>query len=236
MRYFFERSSYATIVRTMTDTKFVLITGGSEGIGFAVAQMFARRGWRVILCARTLEKLQAAAAELGEGALVSVVAMDVTNTRSIASAREEITKITDCLDALVNCAGTFKWDAELGELDLQLLNARSKEMVVESFALFLHEGSHVINISSQAALFAPDDPRRDGEQEYIKSMQRVDEWSANLSQQHPAWHVHVSHPPLMKGKIAETQFRGRAGFEGVDFEALPGPEIIAQEIEEAVFA
>ena len=39
----------------------------------------------------------------------------------------------------------------------------------------------------------------------------------------------------MKGKIAETQFIGRAGFEGLHAEALPGPEIVADEIEAVVF-
>lgn len=220
--------------QTMSDTKFVFITGGSEGVGFAIAQMFARRGWHVILGARSAEKLQAAATSLGEGAAVSTISVDVTDAASVATARDSILKITDHLDALVNSAGTFKWDAELGELNLQLLNAGSKELVVASFASLLHDGAHVINISSQAALFAPEDPRREGEFEYVKSMQRVDEFSRELAAAHPEWHVYVSHPQLMKGKIAETQFKGRAGFEGIDFDALPGPEIVAQEVEGVV--
>jgi len=222
--------------QTMTDTQNVaFITGGSEGVGFAIAQMFARHGFHVVLGARSREKLEAAVQLLGPNAHVSIISIDVTDQTSISAAREELLKLTNHLDVLVNSAGTFKWDAELGELNLELLNARSKEMVVEIFAPLLRDGAHVINISSQAALFAENDPRRDGELAYVASMQRVDEFSRTLAVQHPEWHVHISHPPLMKGKIAETQFIGRAGFEGLHAEALPGPEIVADEIEAVVF-
>lgn len=218
----------------MSDKKFVFITGGSEGVGFAIAEMFVRHGWHVILGARNKEKLEAAVAKL-DSTDVSAISVDVTDIPSIAAARDEILKITDNLDALVNSAGTFKWDAELNGLDLQLLNAHSKELVVETLAPLLCDDAYIVNISSQAALFTPDDPRRDGELEYVKSMQRVDSWSSELTARHPQWRVHVSHPSLMKGKIAETQFKGRAGFEGIDFDALPGPEIVSDEIEKVTF-
>jgi short-subunit dehydrogenase len=41
-----------------------LITGASSGIGLALAREFARRGWRVALVARRLEKLEVLAAEI----------------------------------------------------------------------------------------------------------------------------------------------------------------------------
>ncbi len=215
--------------------KFVLITGGSEGVGFAIAQMFARHGFHVVLAARSLEKLKVAAEKLGTATRITTLSLDVTDAASIAAARDELLKTTDHLDALVNSAGTFKWDAELGDIDLDLLNARSKELVTKAFASFLRDGAHVINISSQAALFAEDDPRRAGELAYVKSMQGVDEFSRALAVQYPTWRVHVSHPPLMKGKIAETQFRGRSGFEDINFDTLPGPEIVGEEIEKMMF-
>ncbi|MCB9653465.1 MAG: SDR family NAD(P)-dependent oxidoreductase [Deltaproteobacteria bacterium] len=48
----------------MKPPRGALITGGSTGIGLAIAKQLARRGTRVALCARTRAKLDAAAAEI----------------------------------------------------------------------------------------------------------------------------------------------------------------------------
>ena len=42
----------------------VLITGASAGIGKAFAEVFAAKGWNVVLTARRLERLEALAGEL----------------------------------------------------------------------------------------------------------------------------------------------------------------------------
>lgn len=48
----------------MTEVQTVLITGGSRGIGYELARLFARDMYRVILVARSEERLHTAAAEL----------------------------------------------------------------------------------------------------------------------------------------------------------------------------
>ena len=45
----------------------ILITGGSSGIGLATARLFARRGWRVVVTARTATQGAAAVAAIGGG-------------------------------------------------------------------------------------------------------------------------------------------------------------------------
>jgi short-subunit dehydrogenase len=71
----------------------VLITGASSGIGAALAREFARRGWRVALLARRLEKLEVLAAEVrAAGGQASVHRADVTEDGSIATAVAELAR------------------------------------------------------------------------------------------------------------------------------------------------
>ena len=58
----------------------VLLTGASSGIGRALAEQLARRGARLVLAARSLDKLQALQAGLtAAGQDVAVVGTDVTS-------------------------------------------------------------------------------------------------------------------------------------------------------------
>lgn len=92
----------------MTDDLFslngrtALITGGSRGIGFAIAKAFVAAGARVILTARGEEQLQQAAASLGANALG--IRCDNSDTADIARMVEEAWRISP-IDVLVNNAG-----------------------------------------------------------------------------------------------------------------------------------
>jgi NADP-dependent 3-hydroxy acid dehydrogenase YdfG len=81
--------------------KTVFITGCSAGIGRAVAELFANRGWNVVATMRS----PAAAQELAVRSNVLVAALDVTDEGSIRACVKEAEERFGAIDVLVNNAG-----------------------------------------------------------------------------------------------------------------------------------
>jgi NAD(P)-dependent dehydrogenase (short-subunit alcohol dehydrogenase family) len=68
-------------VRTVDPMTTALITGGSRGLGLALARELAEQGWRLVLDARGADALQAAAVELGARTEARAIAGDVSDER-----------------------------------------------------------------------------------------------------------------------------------------------------------
>jgi short-subunit dehydrogenase len=81
-----------------------LVTGASSGIGLAVARLVVARGGRVALVARTKEKLDATARELGKDNAVPFP-LDVQDLDALAALPERVKKHFGRLDLVVNNAG-----------------------------------------------------------------------------------------------------------------------------------
>ena len=81
----------------------VLVTGGTSGLGRAMAQALAQGGARVAVTSRDGGRAQAAAAELGAGALG--VELDVRDVSSVSAAVERVYGMLDGVDVLINNAG-----------------------------------------------------------------------------------------------------------------------------------
>jgi len=88
--------------------KQAFVTGGSNGIGLAVARKLAEEGVAVAIAARNRERLEEAAAGIRQDYSVEVLAvpMDATRPEEIERARERILEGFGGLDILVNNAGT----------------------------------------------------------------------------------------------------------------------------------
>lgn len=83
----------------------VVITGATAGIGRAIAQAFARRGWRVALLAREPDALESTRVEIdalgGEGMAESV---DVADARAVDAAAQRIVETWGAIDVWINNA------------------------------------------------------------------------------------------------------------------------------------
>ena len=86
--------------------KVVLITGGSRGLGLAMAMEFAKQGARLVLCARNEVELERARVKLSAlGAEVFVIPCDVSNKEQAHNTIERATMLCGRVDILVNNAG-----------------------------------------------------------------------------------------------------------------------------------
>jgi NAD(P)-dependent dehydrogenase (short-subunit alcohol dehydrogenase family) len=87
--------------------KVALVTGGSKGIGRAIAEAYAQAGGEVVIAARNLAACQDVAREIAgrSGVRARGVAMDVTSVASVEAAVDAVVSEFGAIDVLVNCAG-----------------------------------------------------------------------------------------------------------------------------------
>jgi NAD(P)-dependent dehydrogenase (short-subunit alcohol dehydrogenase family) len=99
--------------------KVVLVTGGTSGIGRAIALGFAEAGAKVCAGSTNPEKVASIAKELGQGH--HAVRMDVSDESSVRTAVDETAKKFGRLDVVVNAAGVImrKPSLELATADFE---------------------------------------------------------------------------------------------------------------------
>jgi len=129
-----------------------LVTGGSSGIGLAIARMLREEGFALTLVARTPERLEAAAAELEAAAVAADVRDDVDCERAVADHVER----HGGLDVLVNSAGVGFMggidEVDVKQIDLQIdVNLRAPILVTRAALPHLRATRGlIVNIASIA--------------------------------------------------------------------------------------
>src|SRR5438876_4649644 len=90
--------------------KTAIVTGGSEGIGYATAAALAREGARVVIAARREDVLNASAEQIGRktGGEVTAIPTDVSRADGVEHLIRTAVDRLGRLDALVNNAGTSR--------------------------------------------------------------------------------------------------------------------------------
>jgi len=138
--------------------KTVVITGGNDGIGFQTALELARKDAELILVCRNEQKAEAAVERIKSStgnSNVKYVLGDMSKQKSVRQAAEQIRKITDKIDVLLNNAGGAFPEFQLTEDSLELTIATNH------FAYFLLTGllldlvkksdyARIVNVSSDS--------------------------------------------------------------------------------------
>jgi NAD(P)-dependent dehydrogenase (short-subunit alcohol dehydrogenase family) len=129
-----------------------LVTGGSSGIGLAIARLLREEGFELTMASRTAAKVEAAAAELGAYAVTADVASEEDCERLVAAHAQRF----GGLDVLVNSAGvgvggqieelsTKQWDLQIG------VNLRGLFLVTRAAIPLLRASRGlVVNVASLA--------------------------------------------------------------------------------------
>jgi NAD(P)-dependent dehydrogenase (short-subunit alcohol dehydrogenase family) len=136
--------------------KTVLITGGNRGIGFETARQLATREFHVVIGSRSEQHGQKAVRELERLGKASLLVVDVSDSKSVASAASEFSSIGH-LDVLINNAGIYPDEA------VSVLTISREQMVgtfqtntfgalemIQAFLPYLKKSAaaRVINVSS----------------------------------------------------------------------------------------
>lgn len=141
----------------------LIVTGASSGIGAAAARLFASHGYRVVLAARRLERLQSLAQEIrAAGGQALAVDVDVRRYDQIEAMTQRTLDAYGQIDLLFNNAGLGRldWLENLdpqAEIELQL-EANLLGLIWTTRAVLPHmiarRQGHIINMSSVAGLLA----------------------------------------------------------------------------------
>lgn len=141
-------------------SNLVLITGASSGIGAETARKFARLGNKVILLARSKEKLEKIADEIkAQGGKANAYFLDIGDYKAVIEVTEKIKTDIGVPDIIINNAGGGKWRF-IEETDYQ----EAVDMIAAPYlgAFFItkafmpemlaRNSGHIVNMTSIAGL------------------------------------------------------------------------------------
>src|SRR5215211_4291175 len=130
-------------------TKYALVTGSGQGIGYGIAKRLTEDGFHVYVTDYSAKLAEEAAARLGG----TPIRLDVSDAESVAAAASQVPE----LDALVNSAGIYPW---LGftEIDVENfdrlfhVNVLGPILTTNAFAPIIatRGGGAIVNITSMS--------------------------------------------------------------------------------------
>lgn len=203
--------------------RVIVITGGSAGIGAALAEEVARRGARPVIAARRAEALADVAARI-EGAIPIVT--DVTRRDEVDRLMAEAIERAGRVDVWVNNAGRgiSRVVSELTDADLDemfLVNVKSAVYGMQAaLPHFKARGTgHILNVSSMLGRV----PFAVVRSAYSAAKHALNSLTANLRMELHATHPGIHVTTVLPGVVA-TDFGSHARHGGMDSRSLPGAQ------------
>jgi len=185
--------------------KVVLVTGASSGIGLESSRKFAANGARVVMVARSLDKLQEAADVIrGHGGDAHAYACDLNDMEAIDAMAKRVLHDLGQVDILVNNAGRSIRRAVIESVDrfhdfertMQLNYFGAVRLINQLLpSMIAHKSGHIINISSIGVL--ANGPRFAA---YLASKAALDAFSRSLASEVKPYNIEVStiYMPLVR--------------------------------------
>lgn len=208
--------------------RVAVITGASSGIGAATARALAKNGYRVALLARRVDRIDALAEEIRNGAIA--IEADVTDRDSLVAAAERIQNELGGADILVNNAGVmllgpFTSDQRKEQEQMVRVNLLGAMTTTEVFLDQLKDGGgDLVNLSSVAGRTA-----RPGNAAYAATKWGMNGWSESLRQElQPDIRVIVIEPGAVATELPQhiTDARTKQGVEQMyETTAIPAEDI-----------
>ena len=196
--------------------KIAIVTGGTRGIGRAIAENLLRHGVTVSICGRSQQSVDRAVAAMKPLGTVSGYAADVTQPAQVAHFFEAVEKEFGGLDILVNNAGVYEF-APLDQITEEIFHKQFNLNVLglllttkEASKYFNGDGGSVINISSAVTTLYPP-----GSATYTATKASVDAITVILSKELGPKGIRVN---AINPGLVETEGVQAAGFIGSDFQ------------------
>lgn len=211
--------------------RVAVVTGGSQGLGLALARGLAERGWALVIDARREDRLAAAVEELSDLTAVVGIAGDVRDAwhrQALSAAARGLGRVA----LLVNNASTLGASPlpALGAMDLEVLREVFEVNVVAPLALaqelmpqLVESHGSIVNITSDAAVEA-----YEGWGGYGSSKAALEHLSAILDVEQPDVRVLVVDPGDMRTEMHQDAFPGE------DISDRPLPEAIVPALIELI--
>jgi NAD(P)-dependent dehydrogenase (short-subunit alcohol dehydrogenase family) len=191
-------------------SRVAVVTGASQGLGFALAEALAKEGWSLVVDARRADRLDAAVDHLAAFTRVSGVAGDVADPghrAALASAAAELGTV----QLVVNNASTLGASPlpSLREIDADVFRRVLDVNVVAPVALLqaldpqIADGATIVNITSDAAVEA-----YEGWGGYGASKAALEHVSRVLAAERPDLRVLIVDPGDMRTEMHQDAFPG----------------------------
>jgi NAD(P)-dependent dehydrogenase (short-subunit alcohol dehydrogenase family) len=195
-----------------------IVTGASRGLGLALANALADRGWRLVIDARDAAALAQAAAGLKARTEVVAVAGDVVDP---AHRRALVAAVDAPIDLLVNNASTLGVSPlpplagyPLGELEqVYRVNALAPLALMQLTLPRLAAGARIVNVTSDAAVEA-----YEGWGGYGSAKAALEQLSAVFGAENPGLRVYAVDPGDMNTRMHQDAYPGE------DISDRPPPE------------